>query len=140
MFETLKSRMEHAMEGPPKVTQAELAKACGVSRPSVSDWCSGNTKTLKGKNLLRAAAILKVRPKWLGEGIGPIRADDPFSPENRKASEPEAVISAARARAHAMVDAMHEDDLPDLVNYMLWIAEKNSRNNIRNPPATANGR
>jgi transcriptional regulator with XRE-family HTH domain len=139
MFETLKSRMEYAMAGPPKVTQADLAKACGVSRPSVNAWCSGETKTLKGKSLVHAAAFLKVRPRWLGEGVGPIRTDDLFSPDNRRVSEPEQEVSATRARAHAMIDALAEDDIPEVIHYMQWINEKkNSR--FGDPPAEANGR
>jgi hypothetical protein len=37
----------------------------------VSDWMSGETKTIKGENLLRAAQALQCSPQWLASGIGP---------------------------------------------------------------------
>ena len=38
--------------------QSELARHVGVQSPSVNDWISGKTKTIKGQNLLRAAYTL----------------------------------------------------------------------------------
>lgn len=64
------------MDGPPKVTGKALATACGVKPPSVSDWLSGKSKTMVGQNLIAAAEFLRVRPKWLAEGVGPMRLDD----------------------------------------------------------------
>lgn len=69
---TLKERLEKALKGPPKRTKASLAKACGIAAPSVSDWFSGKTKTLEASNLLAAANFLKVNPRWLADGIGPM--------------------------------------------------------------------
>lgn len=57
-------------------SQTDLAKAIGVRAPSVNDWISGKTKTIKGENLLRAASFLRVRPEWLSMGRGPMRQDD----------------------------------------------------------------
>ena len=62
-------RKELAADGE-SVKPATLAAACGVKSPSVSDWFSGATKSLKGDNLLRAAAYLRVNPGWLSEGKG----------------------------------------------------------------------
>lgn len=42
-----------------------MARHCGVKPPSVSAWLSGDTKTIEGSNLLKAAEFLGVRPKWL---------------------------------------------------------------------------
>lgn len=70
---TLQERLKLAMAGPPKVTQAALARACGVRAPSVNDWISGKTKTIEGQNLLIAADFLKVLPMWLATGKGPMR-------------------------------------------------------------------
>lgn len=69
---TLKERLEKAMAGPPVRGPAELAHACGVRQPSVSDWLSGRTKKLEGTNLLAAAEFLKVRYWWLATGKGPM--------------------------------------------------------------------
>lgn len=70
---TLKERLEIAMRGPPKVSSADLARACGIRPPSVSAWISGDTKSIKGDNLLNAARALNVRPEWLSKGILPMR-------------------------------------------------------------------
>lgn len=70
---TLQERLKFAMAGPPKVSQAALARACGISAPSVNDWLSGKTKSIEGRNLLLAADFLRVLPKWLATGKGPMR-------------------------------------------------------------------
>ncbi|UBZ00229.1 helix-turn-helix domain-containing protein [Pseudomonas cannabina pv. alisalensis] len=64
------------MAGPPKVSQAALARACGVTAPSVNDWVSGKTKTIEGQNLLLAADFLQVAPLWLATGKGRMRKTD----------------------------------------------------------------
>lgn len=71
--QTLRDRLLQAMEGPPSVTAADLARACQVKPPSVSNWLSGKTKTLKGESLTRAARKLGVSPAWLGLGDGPMK-------------------------------------------------------------------
>lgn len=72
MKTTLSERLKEAMRIPKKkVTGLALAKACGVSAPSVSDWINGATKSLDGVNLVLAAEFLKVHPKWLATGLGP---------------------------------------------------------------------
>lgn len=58
-------------------TQAELARACQVKPPSVADWFSGETKSLKGLSLLRAAAFLHVDALWLATGEGEMRPSAP---------------------------------------------------------------
>ena len=56
--------------------QSDLARAVGISTPSVNGWLSGKTKTLKGRSLIRAAAFLNVNELWLSEGRGPKRKGD----------------------------------------------------------------
>lgn len=73
---TFKERLKLAMAGPPKVSQAALARACGVKAPSVNDWVSGKTKTIEGQNLLLAADFLQVAPLWLATGKGRMRKTD----------------------------------------------------------------
>jgi transcriptional regulator with XRE-family HTH domain len=68
---TLSDRLNAALTGPPRLSQADLARACGVKPPSVSDWISGKTKRLSGSNLLAAARFLGVNPEWLASGKGP---------------------------------------------------------------------
>lgn len=75
MKTTLADRMTLALAGPPKVTQRELAHACGIHPVSVNGWVKGRTQTIEASHLLAAAAFLKVRPRWLAEGLGPMRAE-----------------------------------------------------------------
>jgi transcriptional regulator with XRE-family HTH domain len=82
MQTTLSERLKMAMAGPPKVSGRALAKACGVSPPSVSDWLSGKSKTMEGSNLLASAEFLKIRAKWLADGVGPMR-DEYVAAEHR---------------------------------------------------------
>jgi len=70
---TLKERLTLAMQGPPEITAAELARACGVKPPSVSDWLTGKTLTLRGTSLAKASKKLNVTPIWLSTGEGPMR-------------------------------------------------------------------
>ena len=81
MQSTLADRLREALDGPPKLTSAALAKACNVKPPSVSDWLSGKSRSMDGGNLIDAADFLNVRPKWLIKGIGPKRYN-PFDPRH----------------------------------------------------------
>lgn len=75
MATTLAERVKLALAGPPRRSQKALAEACGIKPPSVNGWTSGDTKTIEGSNLLRAAAFLGVNAKWLSDGIGPMRGE-----------------------------------------------------------------
>jgi len=70
----LKDRLRLAMDGPPRVPQVDLARACGVSGPTVNDWLSGKTQTIKGPYLLACARYLGVSADWLATGKGPMRS------------------------------------------------------------------
>lgn len=52
------------------ITQAQLARACGVKPPSVNGWLNGKSKYLRGENLLAAAKALGVSHHWLATGKG----------------------------------------------------------------------
>lgn len=73
---TLADRLTAAMERS-GLSQADLARACGVKPPSVHGWLSGKSKFLRGENLLKAAAALDVNQQWLAMGIGPMADGDP---------------------------------------------------------------
>lgn len=83
---TLADRLRAAMaayDSEPEVTQAKLARACGVKPPSVSGWLNGKSKFLRGENLLKAAKALKVDQDWLATGRGEMRrAEDSNSKGN----------------------------------------------------------
>src|SRR5690606_12893565 len=70
-YMALKDRLREAMAGPPKITQAALARAVGVKQPTVNDWLSGKTQTIRGPILVRVAAFLGVEATWLATGRGP---------------------------------------------------------------------
>lgn len=74
---TLKERLEKALEAmpEPRPKKADLARAAKIKAPSVNDWFSGETKSLKGPNLLSVARVLNVSPDWLSTGRGPMRPD-----------------------------------------------------------------
>lgn len=77
----LKDRLKAAMEGPPKVRQNALAKAVGVKPPTVNDWLSGKSQTIRGQYLVRVAKELGVSPDWLATGRGEMRPSRPVHTE-----------------------------------------------------------
>lgn len=110
---TLADRIKLALEGPPKKTQAALAKACGVSAPSVNGWTSGESKTLEAANLLKAAAFLEVSPKWLAEGVGPMRQNSSVVPPSDEfVSVRHADVAFSNGTGQVVY---HEDDRPPLM-------------------------
>lgn len=54
-----------------KVTVAAIAAAAGVKRQAVYAWESGDSKSLKGGNLVAVAKVLDVSVEWLDSGKGP---------------------------------------------------------------------
>lgn len=72
---TLAERLTEAMRAS-SISQAELARACGVKPPSVSGWLSGKSKFLRGENLLAAAKALNVSESWLATGLGPMKVSE----------------------------------------------------------------
>lgn len=52
------------------ITKAEFSRRVGVSGPTVTEWENGKIKTIKGKNLVKAASVLRVSPEWLLTGRG----------------------------------------------------------------------
>jgi len=61
------------------LSQAQLAKLCGISQPSLSDIESGKTKSLRGKTLMRLAEALGQSPEWLAGDSGKA---DAFAPRS----------------------------------------------------------
>ncbi len=65
----LKDRIKVARESA-GLTQDQLAKRVGVSRPAVGMWEGGQTKTIEGENLVRTAYATGADPLWLATGEG----------------------------------------------------------------------
>lgn len=76
---TLSDRINQAMAAA-SMSQAELASACKIKSPSVNDWISGKTKTLKASTATRAAAALGIRVEWLATGQGEMRTGEIVTP------------------------------------------------------------
>src|SRR5690625_3349560 len=78
----LKDRIKKAFDMLPqdKQNQRRLAEYCGVKPPSVNDWFSGATKSLRGESLVKAAEFLQVDELWLATGKGSMArsADKPM--------------------------------------------------------------
>ena len=70
---TFTERLNVALKQADGVSQADLARHCGVSTASVSNWFTGITKSLRGDNLLQVANALGVSPAWLASGQGDMR-------------------------------------------------------------------
>jgi hypothetical protein len=77
----------------------------------VSDWCSGRTKTIEGSNLVAAAEFLKVRAKWLSDGVGPMRDDvhQANIPNNEVAYLPKKAVDRLTER---LLDLFSQLDTP----------------------------
>lgn len=73
---TLKQRVRWALEKA-GITQAELARRVGIERASVSGWFTGDTKSIDGVNLVKAASALQVDPEWLSSGEGQPEVREP---------------------------------------------------------------
>ncbi|WP_171016290.1 LexA family transcriptional regulator [Pseudomonas sp. F(2018)] len=53
--------------------KGEIAAACGVAPSSVTQWISGESKSLKPENLFALAKATGFAAQWLGIGEGPER-------------------------------------------------------------------
>lgn len=69
MTTELKDRLAQALAQAGK-TKIELARYCGVSHPSVTNWFNGKTKELAASNAIKAAIFLGVSTEWLTTGKG----------------------------------------------------------------------
>ena len=65
--ERIKSRLDRSRG----LTQASLARFCGVSTGAVSQWISGGG--IDQRNIAKIAQFLEVSPKWLQTGEGEIK-------------------------------------------------------------------
>lgn len=57
--------------------KGEIAAACSVANSAVTQWISGESKSLKPENLYALAAATGFRAEWLAIGEGAERPDEP---------------------------------------------------------------
>ncbi|MGB3289931.1 MAG: helix-turn-helix transcriptional regulator [Burkholderiaceae bacterium] len=60
------------------LSQAALARACGLSQSAIANYENKTRQTAKG--IFRLAEALQVNPAWLAQGIGPMEVADPADP------------------------------------------------------------
>lgn len=71
---TWNERLQQAIEDS-GLKKSAFAKKVGVSPPTVTDWISGEIKTISAPNAERVAAALSLNTKWLVSGKGPKHVD-----------------------------------------------------------------
>lgn len=52
------------------IKKSEFSRRVGVSTATTADWESGTIKMIDGRNLVKAAEVLKVTPEWIMTGKG----------------------------------------------------------------------
>lgn len=55
-----------------RMSQADLAREIDIAQPSVNNWATGETKSLRAEVAVKAAKALGVRVEWLVFGSGPM--------------------------------------------------------------------
>lgn len=68
-MKTLASRLKHALKVRGK-TPADLARGIPTTDSTVSQWLSGEIKSMRSGNLIAAASFLSCNPPWLASGKG----------------------------------------------------------------------
>lgn len=71
----LKDRISEAIAASDK-SDADIAKACEVTRAAVVHWKNGDTKNLKGESAVLLEQATGFRAFWLLYGKGPKRTQD----------------------------------------------------------------
>jgi transcriptional regulator with XRE-family HTH domain len=117
----------------PRGWQARLAEHCKVKPPSVSAWISGDTKSLHGDALLRAAEFFGVTPQWLASGKGTKWARD-ATPSVRQEPAPYAVMKRHagggkptpdyRVIVHTLLDSLERADTQPSLREFVEMADR----------------
>lgn len=74
----LSARISEAIAGSKK-KKAQIARECEVSSGAVSQWLSGETKSLKGETAVLLEEATNYRAYWLLYGKGPKKRGDPVT-------------------------------------------------------------
>lgn len=106
----LSDRLQLAMEKS-GLSQADLARACGVKPPSVHGWLNGKSKFLRGENLLSAARALGVSEQWLATGRGPMKETGSAANDDEFVMVHRVDVSFSNGHGHIVY---YEDEKPPL--------------------------
>lgn len=108
------------------MSQTELARACKVSPPSVSDWESGKTRMIDGENLVRAAAALGVTPEEIMGRLTPslIRARESSARYNAESPVTTLYTAAALAFESGVVSSDYLSAMTMMLNALIESSPK----------------
>lgn len=120
MTSSLAERLKIAMGGPPLVTAAHLARACGIKPPSVHAWVSGKTKSIEGSNLIKAAKALGVSADWLATGRGSMRALDANASKTSEPEPPPYYEQPQIQEGIALLRQLSRDQLNEAISFLRW--------------------
>ncbi|WP_268798041.1 LexA family protein [Pseudomonas huanghezhanensis] len=101
-------RVAKAIEASGK-RKAQIARECQVSSSAVTQWLSGESKSLKPESIYALAAATGFNAEWLAMGTGPERDSETnvgpaFRPQKRSRSYPVISWIAAGSRAESPQD------------------------------------
>ncbi len=126
----LSKRLEIAMKEA-GISQAELARACGVKSPSVHGWLNGKSKFLRGENLLAAAKALKVSQTWLATGKGAMHANNAGDTTTTDNSYRPALEIPAFSSVYPSIGSAAEESDREFIVDVLRLSHKWVLDNIR---------
>lgn len=107
----LKDRIAEAMRRHPRLSQADIARACGVKTPSVAAWLNGDTKSLKPEPARRGAKLFGCDQNWLSTGVGSPNWSAGSSQDHPSAGAQSGVMQAHDLSHHLV---------PDRAPLLLW--------------------
>lgn len=101
----LQSRLAHALAVRQK-SPAALARATGATESAVSQWLSGETKSVRAANLMAICSFLDCNPQWMASNKGPSGLDKEvgaqvFALPERGSDVNQAVLALGKALAGA---------------------------------------
>ena len=107
-METINDRIKRLVEEDPR-SQAEIARALGVTRATVGDWVHARSKFIRPDNIDGIAREYGVDPSWLATGKGDPKPPE-LDPDMREIARYLRVIPpASRAAIKNMVRQIAED-------------------------------
>lgn len=109
------------------VSQAELARRCGVKPPSVSGWLSAKAKFLRAENLLAAAKVLGVSEQWLATGAGDMHVDHIKPGSDQELSDNMILVDSDMHRWLALREDLGRDDIEEFVALIQARQKRNRR-------------
>jgi transcriptional regulator with XRE-family HTH domain len=90
------------------LTQADLARRCGVSRATVNDWLKGRAVSIKPPHLFAVADALGIEARWLATGQGPRHCQRLSADQQRLIQQYHVLSDTERAAVRGLVYQLAE--------------------------------